>query len=111
MLKSNLNKKIFNKDVEKRSTREGYGEGLLELGNKDERVVALCADLTESTKTHLFANEFPERFVQVGVAEQNLRLLLLVWLQWGRFLLSLPMRCFLQEGTGNKLGQLSVITM
>ncbi len=72
MLNKNLNQKIFDKDVEKRSTREGYGEGLLEVGKKDERVVALCADLTGSTKTNLFAEEFPERFVQVGVAEQNL---------------------------------------
>ena len=72
MLSKNLNTKIFDKDVEKKSTREGYGEGLLEIGRKDERVVALSADLTSSTKTHLFANEFPERFIQVGVAEQNL---------------------------------------
>lgn len=72
MLNKDLNKKIFDKDVEKVSTREGYGQGLLELGKKNKNVVALCADLTESTKTHYFANEFPERFVQVGVAEQNL---------------------------------------
>ncbi|MBU1557380.1 transketolase family protein [Patescibacteria group bacterium] len=72
MLNKDLNQKIFDKDVEKKSTREGYGEGLLEIGKKDERVVALSADLTNSTKTHLFANEFPERFIQVGVAEQNL---------------------------------------
>lgn len=58
--------------VEKAPTRNGYGEGLLEAGKRDERVVALCCDLTESTKTHLFANEYPERFVQIGVAEQNM---------------------------------------
>src|SRR3990167_4617039 len=53
-------------------TRKGYGEGLLEAGEKDPRVVALCADLTESTQTHLFAKKFPERFIQMGVAEQNM---------------------------------------
>lgn len=67
-----LNKKMFDKDVEKAPTRKGYGEGLLEAGKKDERVVALCADLTHSTYTNFFADEFPERFIQVGVAEQNL---------------------------------------
>jgi transketolase len=59
-------------EVEKVPTRNGYGEGLLEAGKRDERVVALCCDLTESTRTHHFAEAFPERFVQVGVAEQNL---------------------------------------
>lgn len=52
--------------------RKGFGRGLLGAGKKDERVVAACADLTESTQMHLFKNEFPERFVEIGVAEQNL---------------------------------------
>lgn len=52
--------------------RKGFGRGLLEAGRRDERVVALCADLTESTQIHLFAEAFPERFIEVGVAEQNL---------------------------------------
>jgi transketolase len=52
--------------------RAGFGRGLLEAGRRDPRVVALCADLTESTMMHLFADEFPERFVEVGIAEQNL---------------------------------------
>jgi len=59
-------------EVEREATRNGFGDGLLEAGKRDQNVVALCCDLTESTKTHLFANEFPERFVQIGVAEQNL---------------------------------------
>lgn len=59
-------------DPEQVPTRNGYGEGLLEAGKRDESVVALCCDLTESTRTHEFAEAFPERFVQVGVAEQNL---------------------------------------
>lgn len=53
-------------------TRDGYGKGLVEAGEQDERVVVLCADLTESTRSHWFAERFPQRFVQVGVAEQNL---------------------------------------
>lgn len=67
-----LNTKVFNEDVEKAFTREGFGKGLLEVGGKNENIVALCADLTESTKTNIFTDKFPERFIQVGVAEQNL---------------------------------------
>lgn len=70
--KLKLNPKIFNEDVEQIPIRKGFGEGLLTAGEKDENVVGLCADLTESTQMHLFANKFPDRFVQVGVAEQNL---------------------------------------
>ena len=53
-------------------TRAGFGRGLKKAGEKDINVVALCADLTESTQMHLFKEEFPERFVEIGVAEQNL---------------------------------------
>lgn len=53
-------------------TRAGFGRGLLKAGQIDERVVAACADLTDSTKMGDFAKEFPGRFVEVGVAEQNL---------------------------------------
>lgn len=67
-----LNPHIFDTDVEKVPTRNGYGDGLLEAGKADDRVVALCADLTESTRTDAFAKEFPNRFVEIGVAEQNL---------------------------------------
>ncbi|WP_432974700.1 transketolase family protein [Dactylosporangium sp. CA-233914] len=52
--------------------RAGFGRGLVVAGERDERVVALCADLAESTQMHLFRDRFPERFVEVGVAEQNL---------------------------------------
>lgn len=67
-----LNPKLFKLDVEQRPIRQGFGEGLLGVGEEDARVVGLCADLTESTQMHLFARRFPERYVQVGVAEQNL---------------------------------------
>lgn len=52
--------------------RKGFGRGLLEAGKKYDNVVAACADLTESTQMHLFAEAYPERFIEVGVAEQNL---------------------------------------
>lgn len=67
-----LNTKIFNDDIEKKSTREGFGEGLLQAGIHDENIVALCADLTDSVKVNIFADKFPNRFVQMGIAEQNM---------------------------------------
>ncbi|MGA2910536.1 MAG: transketolase C-terminal domain-containing protein [Candidatus Microgenomates bacterium] len=70
--RSKLSEKIFEKDITEQPTRQGYGEGLVLAGEKDEKVVVLCADLTESTKSHLFKAKFPERFVEVGVAEQGM---------------------------------------
>lgn len=67
-----LNPKVLEKDVEMKPIRDGYGDGLLIAGEADPNVVVLCADLTESTRSHKFAEKWPERFVQVGVAEQNL---------------------------------------
>lgn len=52
--------------------RDGFGQGLLELGKTNSNVVALCADLTESTRVEAFATAYPERFVEAGVAEQNM---------------------------------------
>src|SRR3989338_4460996 len=67
-----LNSKIFQADIEEAPTRNGYGDGLIIAGEKDSNVVVLCADLTESTRSHLFAKKFPERFIEMGVAEQNM---------------------------------------
>ena len=67
-----LNPKLFDENVEQVPIRKGFGQGLLAAGEMDKNVVALCADLTESTQMNLFAEKFPERFVEVGVAEQNL---------------------------------------
>ena len=50
----------------------GFGKGLLVAGQQDERVVAVCADVTDSTRMALFAEAFPDRFIQVGIGEQNL---------------------------------------
>ena len=58
--------------VEMAATRDGYGRGLVEAGEKDDRVVVLCADLTESTRSLWFQEKFPERFIELGVAEQNM---------------------------------------
>ncbi len=67
-----LNPKIFDTDIEMVPIRKGFGEGLLIAGKEDKNVVGLCADLTESTQMHLFRNEFPDRFIEMGIAEQNL---------------------------------------
>jgi transketolase len=63
---------LDHKDWGSEPTRKGFGKGLLKAGELDEQVVALCADLTDSTQISLFAEKFPERFVEVGIAEQNL---------------------------------------
>lgn len=68
----NLNPKLFDTDVEQAPIRKGFGEGLLAAAEIDKNVVGLCADLTESTQMHLFKAKFPERFIEIGVAEQNL---------------------------------------
>lgn len=67
-----LVKNILASDIAEEPIRKGFGQGLLEAGKRDENVVAACADLTDSTQMSLFAKEFPERFVEIGVAEQNL---------------------------------------
>ncbi len=54
------------------SIRDGFGQGLVDAAEANPQIVGLCADLTESVRMNLFAQAFPERFIQVGVAEQNL---------------------------------------
>lgn len=63
---------IFADDVAREPIRAGFGRGLKQAGEANDQVVALCADLTESTQMHHFKEAFPERFVEIGVAEQNL---------------------------------------
>lgn len=69
---AHLNQKLFAPDREERPIRDGYGEGIVAAGTADKNVVVLSADLTESTRAEAFAKKFPERFFEVGVAEQNL---------------------------------------
>lgn len=71
-IEAQLNPKLFDPSVEQVPIRKGFGEGLLAAAEEDASIVGLCADLTESTQMHLFKNKFPERFVEMGVAEQNL---------------------------------------
>jgi transketolase len=67
-----LNPKIFDSDVEQKPIRDGYGDALVELGEKNPNVVVLTADLTESTRCEVFSKKFSDRFFECGVAEQNM---------------------------------------
>ncbi len=72
-MNSFLVKNLFDKSrLEMLPTRDGYGKGLVKAGEKDKRVVVLCADLAESTRSHWFKEKFPDRFIEIGVAEQNM---------------------------------------
>lgn len=62
----------FSKDIEKKPTRDGFGRGTVAAGTRDKNVLVLCADLKESTRAEWFEKEFPERFIEVGIAEQNM---------------------------------------
>jgi transketolase len=63
---------ITRKNIKTEPIRGGFGKGLLEAGAADKNVVAICADLTDSTKMNLFRESFPDRFIEAGVAEQNI---------------------------------------
>ncbi len=67
-----LSAKIFHRDIAKLPTRDGFGDGVVLAGERDQRVMVLCADLTESTRVTAFKQNFPDRFVQLGVSEQSL---------------------------------------
>lgn len=67
-----LNPKLFDEEVERIAARDGYGQGLVRLGESNKNVVVLCGDLTESTRSQDFADQFPDRFFEIGVAEQNM---------------------------------------
>jgi len=67
-----LNPNVLNDDVDQDTIRAGFGRGLKAAGESNNQVVALCADLTESTQISIFSEKFPERFIQTGIAEQNL---------------------------------------
>lgn len=67
-----LNPHLFEVGVEQTPIRKGYGEGLVIAGDANAQVVALCADLTESTQTLAFAKKYPNRFVEMGIGEQNM---------------------------------------
>ena len=70
--KLKLNPKLFNADCEQVPTRKGFGQGMAIAAETNKNIVGLSADLAESTGMSIFGDKFPDRFVQVGVAEQNL---------------------------------------
>lgn len=63
---------VISGKLESEPIRKGFGRGLKTAGEQNENVVALCADLTDSTQMNLFRDAFPDRFVEIGIAEQNL---------------------------------------
>ncbi len=67
-----LKEHLFDKEIEKKPTRDGFGLGTVEAGKVNENVVVLCADLAESTRAEWFQKEFPDRFIEMGIAEQNM---------------------------------------
>jgi len=67
-----LSSSVFDPKIERKSTRDGFGKGSVEAGKADKDVVVLSADLKESTRAEWFEKEFPDRFIEVGVAEQNM---------------------------------------
>lgn len=67
-----LNPRLLDSNIERRPTRDGYGDGLVEAGAQDERVMVLTGDLAESTRCQAFQQIFPSRFIECGVAEQNM---------------------------------------
>lgn len=69
---AHLSEHAFVDDAPRAPTRDGFGIGVVEAGKADPRVVVLCADLKESTRADAFEKEFPERFIELGVAEQNM---------------------------------------
>lgn len=71
-MKYPLRTNIYEENVEQEPTRAGFGRGLKAAGDKNDQVVALCADLAESTQMSKFMEAHPDRFIEIGVAEQNL---------------------------------------
>lgn len=67
-----LNTKLFDKEIEQKPTRNGFGAGLVLAGKADKNVVALCCDLTDSTRMADFKKEFPDRYIENGIQEQSM---------------------------------------
>ena len=69
---AHLSADVFADTIKKAATRDGFGTGAIEAGKANPNVVVLCADLKESTRAEEFEKVFPDRFIEVGVAEQNM---------------------------------------
>ncbi|MBT6254103.1 transketolase family protein [Candidatus Uhrbacteria bacterium] len=71
-ISAHLSPATYRENIKKVPTRNGYGDGVVEAGEKNEKIVVLCCDLTESTRNKKFKETFPDRFIQMGIAEQSL---------------------------------------
>lgn len=69
---AHLKRNTLSKDVDMSPTRDGYGIGIVEVGEKNKNVMVLCADLSDSTRSAKFKEKFPDRYIQMGIAEQNM---------------------------------------
>src|SRR5581483_4722507 len=69
---AHLDPKTLSKDIHQAPTRDGYGLGIVEVGEKNGDVVVLCADLSDSTRSAKFQEKFPDRYIEIGIAEQNM---------------------------------------
>lgn len=67
-----LSPEIFDENIKQSPTRDGFGQGLVLAGEINPNVVVLCADITDSTRCSWFKEKFPERFIEIGIAEQNM---------------------------------------
>ncbi len=67
-----IDENFINGNPEFSALRDGFGRGVVKAGDENEKVLALCADLTESTRMHLFKEKYPDRFFEMGIAEQNM---------------------------------------
>jgi transketolase len=67
-----LNQDFFSKNVARKSTRDGYGDGITKAAKNNSDIVVICGDLTESTRLEKFSHKFPDRFIEAGIAEQNM---------------------------------------
>lgn len=109
---------IFDREaIEQAPTRDGFGKGVIRAGEEDERVVVLCADLAESTRSHWFREKFPERYIEIGVAEQNMATIAAGLANYGKipFITSYaafsPGRCWEQIRTTAALNDVPVKVM
>lgn len=86
----------------KKATREGYGDGLVEIGKEFDNLVVLDADLAEATKTCVFKKEFPERHIDCGIAECNMMGVAAGLPLPEKYRLPAPLQCFRQAGLLNR---------